>query len=63
LIYVQLINYPTIPRGTERLAPSPHHSDADIEHLVQARAEMWSEVGLAKAAATPPPCRRPLGNR
>ena len=33
-----------------RITPLPHHTDADIDHLVQALAEIWAEVGLAKAA-------------
>lgn len=48
-IYVQPINYPTVPRGTERLriTPSPLHSDDDIEHLIRALKELWSHCAIS----------------
>lgn len=52
-IYVQPINYPTVPRKTERLrfTPTPLHSDADIENLVSALHDLWSQCALSRAVA------------
>ena len=52
-IYVQPINYPTVPVKTERLriTPTPMHSDADIKHLAGALSELWSQCALARAVA------------
>ena len=51
-VYVQAINYPTVPRGTERLrlAPTPLHSDPDILWLVNAMQGIWDRLKLVPAA-------------
>lgn len=50
-VYVQPINYPTVPKGTERLriTPGPLHSLADIEYLVESLSAVWTEFGLKRA--------------
>ncbi len=51
-VYVQPINYPTVPKGTERLrvTPSPVHSDDDTDRLVSALSDMWSHCALARVS-------------
>jgi 5-aminolevulinate synthase len=51
-VYLQPINYPTVPKGTERLriTPSPLHDDDAIGHLVDALSAIWSRLHLEKAA-------------
>jgi 5-aminolevulinate synthase len=52
-VYVQPINYPTVPKGTERLrfTPSPNHTDAMMDDLVRAMDRLWTHCNVARLPA------------
>ncbi|XP_069741961.1 5-aminolevulinate synthase, erythroid-specific, mitochondrial-like isoform X2 [Narcine bancroftii] len=58
-MYVQAINYPTVPRGEEllRLAPTPHHDPQMMAIFVERLVGVWKEMGLPVISASSPSCR------
>ena len=59
-IYIQPINYPTVPRGTERLriTPTPLHGDALIDTLKDALVETWNAIGIPFSTERPVETKR-----